>query len=503
MGVRERESRDVCGKGFARVRRGSTACLFFVLFAAVLSAAGVSAADGGGGSTAPGPAAVGGVLEARVADSHVLFVCGVGEGVGKVFIRISFPFPSAVRVEGRLNGEPAGAVESVKFEVKRDEGVYEVSNGVVSVRVEERRWKMSITRNGGGVVFAEFDGGGDFSGMGVGAGMVRVTAAMHPGERFYGFGEKFDGVDQRGKEVTMELSDAYQSTTGATYKSIPFFISSGRYGILLNSPMRCVFRMGSVSDGFYSFEVPDGEIDYYVFADEGPLGVIRDYTEVTGRIKLVPRWALEPWLSRREMVGWTNTATAEADVDMMIADGYRLGVVLWEGFRRRFYRTYEKQVPDITDLVNRWHRMGLKLVFWSMTGQLDDTPEEREKYGFSEERNGEFFVRNPDGSFLLGGIHGGKVYIDPTNPEAMEWWLKTVYEHRLLGEGGASTREKWNLDGVKIDFCEFFPGDETPVLMKDRRKGMANIHPVLFSERVYDWRQEMKPDGGITWVRGG
>ncbi len=314
-------------------------------------------------------------------------------------------------------------------------------------------------------------------------------------EHFYGFGEKFNGLDQRGNKVVMELADAYMVSDGNTYKSIPFFLSSKGYGLLVNSARRIVFHMGDEHNDKYSIEYPGEVFEYYIFTDKDPLKNISQYTEITGKSPLIPQWSLEPWLSRRTVTGWDRVETAECEVDKMIADGFRLGVILWEGIASRIFPKEQSEL--MYKLSNKWHEMGIKQVFWSRVGHIREKQKRKEKIPDS------YFIRKADSTLCEGGFNGCYYYFDPTNPEAMDYWWNTYYNHVVTGQNEKSVPGHWNLDGVKIDFCELFPKDDSNLLTYSKVDGMHNLHAVLFSEQIYNRLNELKPDGGITWVRGG
>ena len=317
-------------------------------------------------------------------------------------------------------------------------------------------------------------------------------------EHFYGFGEKFNGLDQRGNKVVMELADAYMVSDGNTYKSIPFFLSSKGYGLLVNSARRIVFHMGDEHNDKYSIEYPGEVFEYYIFTDKDPLKNISQYTEITGKSPLIPQWSLEPWLSRRTVTGWDRVETAECEVDKMIADGFRLGVILWEGIASRIFPKEQSEL--MYKLSNKWHEMGIKQVFWSRVGHIREKQKRKEKIPDS------YFIRKADSTLCEGGFNGGYYYFDPTNPEAMDYWWNTYYNHVVTGQNEKSVPGHWNLDGVKIDFCELFPKDDSNLLTYSKVDGMHNLHAVLFSEQIYNRLNELKPDGGTylgAWRRFG
>lgn len=434
------------------------------------------------------------IIAHTVLHDAVSFTCLAGADNRQASVQISFPFPDAVRVRIHAGEKSFANIRGKSFEMGQDETSYYLKTDSVSLIIRKQPWQLTIFRSNGDTVFSQIPARSGWTSSANGRKNLRIAAIMQENEGFFGFGEKFNGMNQRGKKVVMKISDAYVSQDARTYKAIPFFISSARYGLLVNSALPLVFHLGDESESFYSFEIPDSEIDFTVFANANPLTVIQQYTEITGWPRLVPKWALEPWLSRRSMTGWDNTATAEADVDMILHDGYRLGVILWEGIRGQFNK---EQDPDMHWLSDKWHDLGLKQVFWSRAGHINSTSK------VLKNANKAYFIRHSDSTLCIGGFKGGYAYIDPTNPQAISWWEKTLYEPYASGKNGHSVPGHANLDGVKIDFCELFPKYRPPLLMNKQVKGIENLHAVLFSEQIYSWLQQRKPDGGITWVRGG
>ena len=423
----------------------------------------------------------------------VEFTCAVSSPEkDAVSIQLSFPSVDVVKVQ--IGHEKTDGIEKegVPFIFSEQDDEFRIKTDSLWVTLKKSSWQLSIYRANWELVYSEQE---RQSGLMLNENQkVYIAANMEPDEHFYGFGEKFNGFDQRGNEVVMELDDAFASTDGKTYKSIPFFISSRQYSLLVNSAKRVIFHMGDVSETGYSFENPGEKLEYFIFTNRNPLKAISQYTSITGRSPLIPRWSLEPWLSRRRITGWSDVGTAEMDIDMILNDGYRLGVILWEGIRNLFKGDQSARLHRLSD---KWHGLGIKQVFWGQEGHIP-------LKGISEEKvNKNYFILRDDSSYCIGKRYGGSVYIDPTNPEAMDWWKNRFYRHALTGKDGKSKPGHWNMDGIKIDFCDFFPKDDSNLLMNVDTEGMHNLHPVFFSEQIYDWLQQIKPDGGITWVRGG
>ena len=434
------------------------------------------------------------IIGDSISRNAVDFACLYGEEDNDASIRISFPFNDVVRVQISQGRESFANEIGKSFNIQQSEKSFQLTTNSLLVDIQKQPWQLTISRLNGEIVYTQIPEQSGYLTSDSGTQTLGISAAMQHNEGFYGFGEQFNGMNQRGNKVVMEIYDAYAEEGSRTYKAIPFFISSARYALLVNSTLPVVYDLGVESNHFYSFENPDGEIDYLVFTNKDPLTIIEEYTDVVGKSRLIPKWSLEPWLSRRSMTGWDNTITAEADIDMLLKSGYPLGVILWEGIRRQFDK---KQSPDAHTLSDKWHALGLKQVFWSLAGHI------RNSADILKKANPNYLIRNNDSTFSIGGFKGGHVYIDPTNPDAMKWWIKSFYEPYIDSKNDLSVPGFANLDGVKIDFCELFPKYNLPLLMKKSVKGIENVHSVLFSEQIYDWLQQVKPEGGITWIRGG
>ena len=340
--------------------------------------------------------------------------------------------------------------------------------------------------------------------------ILELVSDINIEEHFYGLGERLNGFDQKGKRVTMQLSDAWSRSNELAYKAVPFYMSSRNYGFLVSTAERVIFDIGNERTNEAKIIMPGQSAEFVIFASNSPLKVIEQYTDITGKSPIIPTWSLEPWLSRRGHAGWTNTKYCKQEMDQLEEHGYRFGVVLWEGLRRQFEK---EQEPSVYSLVNYWHNKGMKAIFWDRTGQLQETPENKLKYKYDEEPVKSYFICDKNNDLVRVGSKGGTVnpdsgksafiYIDPTNPEAMEWWFENIYAQKILSDNGESGPNGYNLDGIKIDFAELFPSYLKDYKTHIPTPGIANVHAVKFAEAVNDWLTEVKPDGGITWGRGG
>ena len=70
---------------------------------------------------------------------------------------------------------------------------------------------------------------------------VSISSASDGEDHFYGFGEKFNGLDQAGKVVNMLTFDDPGNKGDHSYKVAPWFINNRGYGVHLDSTARSRF----------------------------------------------------------------------------------------------------------------------------------------------------------------------------------------------------------------------------------------------------------------------
>ena len=84
---------------------------------------------------------------------------------------------------------------------------------------------------------------------------------LDPQEAIFGLGERFDGVERRGRKVDFVNHDAIGTSNTRTYINVPFFWSTNGYGCFVNSIARTEWDMGmseagTVGVSFHLFRPP-------------------------------------------------------------------------------------------------------------------------------------------------------------------------------------------------------------------------------------------------------
>lgn len=113
-----------------------------------------------------------------------------------------------------------------------------------------------------------------------------ISIALQKGERFYGGGSTSrDHIQHRGELLRMWTT--YQHTE----IPMPFMISSRNWGIFNNTTRKNFFDIGSYQPDVFSIYNTTDEADFYLMFGHSMRDVIDDYTTITGRPYLLPKWA--------------------------------------------------------------------------------------------------------------------------------------------------------------------------------------------------------------------
>ena len=173
-----------------------------------------------------------------------------------------------------------------------------------------------------------------------GADVAATAAAFvtHSGERFLGFGERANAVDQSGKEVKSFVSDGpwlenerdfmkniipaagLDSRDDSTYYPIPWLLSTAGFGVLSDNDQNVVHRLGSETRQAWSVEASAQELKLRVFAGPKPADVLR---RMSARLGRQPRAAAPfffgPWFQSAgsAVEGAAAMKAADAPISLM------------------------------------------------------------------------------------------------------------------------------------------------------------------------------------------
>ncbi|ANC77412.1 hypothetical protein ABE65_011600 [Fictibacillus phosphorivorans] len=347
---------------------------------------------------------------------------------------------------------------------------------------------------------------------------LKFNFTLKEGEKLYGFGERYNSLDQRGNVLDCFVYNQYRDQGTRTYMPVPYFVSSTGYGMWIDTLRWSNFDLGSNLYDLLQIECDLGEDPFKMHLFTGGITeVIQQFTLETGRPILPPVWAFGPWMSSnnwdrdkvvREQVELTNELKIPSTVLVLEqwsdeATYYIFNDAEYTVKEENDYHRYEDfhfpewgRWPDPKGLTDYLHDNGLKLILWQipimkyLNRQHHHQKDSDENYmiqkGFMVKKNNRTPYRMPEGWFKESML------MDFSSPEGKEWWFnKRQY---LLDIG---------VDGFKTDGGEFVFGKD--LLFSDGRTGdeMRNQYPNDYVEAYYDFANAKDPGSAMTFSRAG
>ena len=313
-----------------------------------------------------------------------------------------------------------------------------------------------------------------------GVAMIGDSFASRPGEGFFGFGGRHNALDQHGNTFSSFVSEEnvngltgvgvggggrslYPNGPAAAYYPQPEFISSHRYGFLVDQPQLLRFQLDDQRPDAWNVTASSSGLRFVVAPGSGPRA-IRSLTDLTGRQPLPPRWGLGPMLDRLvKNFGETDEdyqSNLAADLDNMVR--YHLPLKAYriegwgfpggnDGFSLHTYTSPAEQAQAISTLRSRGIHPLVYFRPW-MTANSQAVA------------NG-WVAKRADGSpYITSGTTNQPIaLLDFTNPIAVRFWQGELAKAFDLGA-----------DGFMQDFGEevlagmHFHNGETGVTMHNR-----------------------------------
>ena len=306
-------------------------------------------------------------------------------------------------------------------EIKENKESWLLSTDSLEIVVNKSPLKIKIENKKGEILCEDYDG---FQVTWQGT-EVTSHKKLFPDEKFIGLGEKTGPLNRRGEKYENWNSDvpAYLANQDPLYQTIPFFMGIHdqlTYGIFLDNSFRTKFNFGASSDDlFSSFSAANGELNYYFFGSPTIAGIIRDYTWLTGRMKLPPYWSLGYQQCRWSYYPETEVLNlAQNFRDKKIpCDVIYLDIDYMDSYK--IFTWNKDKFPDPKGMIAKLNGMGFHLA------TIVDPGIKVEK-GYSSFEEGvinDYFVKYPDGKYYIGSVWPGRCHFpDFTKESTRKWW---------------------------------------------------------------------------------
>lgn len=293
-------------------------------------------------------------------------------------------------------------------------------------------------------------------------------------EAFYGFGERYNTLDQRGNLLDTIVYNQWQNQGKRTYFPVPYFLSSRDYSFFLENNGNTLFDLCSSMEDRWSYQVEmDGReaFGFILWPDPDPAERIRRFTDQVGKPVLPPTWAFGLWMSSN---CWNSQQRVQEEVQKSLRHEIPASVVVLEAWsdETTIFQWYDAEYPlrdpgehlrcedyhfpadgrwpDPKGMVEELNELGMELVLWQVP-VIKSLHEEHMHYGPQPQHkaNWEYLIekqyclfhesgepyRIPDQNWFARSLMP-----DFTHPDAARWWMeKRRYLVEDIGVAGFKT----------------------------------------------------------------
>ena len=321
----------------------------------------------------------------------------------------------------------------------------------------------------------------------------RSTTRFRDDEHIYGFGERAAALNLVGKSYRSWNTDpggSYTTGDDPLYICTPVLMalgSTGSYLIYFENSFPATFDFHPL--GFVQFS--GGALQYY-FSVGTPEELLVQYSELTGRPPLPPRWVFGYHQSRwgyrsdseiRDLVAGFEShqipiGAIHLDIDYM--DGYRV------------FTTDKSRFPNLRQLSDDLKKKDINLVTIIDPGVKQDSSYPVYQAGIKEN----VFCLSKNNKVLHGVVWPGRAaYPDFTDPIVRQWWGENYRFHLDAGIAGF-----WHDMNEPVSFSAW-GGNSLPRTTKHNLEGSFgnhleahNLYGFLMNKAAYESLRVINPD---------
>lgn len=344
---------------------------------------------------------------------------------------------------------------------------------------------------------------------------MRVNFKPDAKEKFTGFGMK-PLADTDRLHVTGQVARRNYGEQGVPSRGsqgnllVPFFISDKGYGLYFNTTFPNEFNFVAKGQFYAQFETQNepADLDYFIIQGPKPAKILDQYTKLTGRPLLPPKWAFGLQYSDNEpgQNGLINADWWKKNVEEMYAKGFAMDHIVYDndwregsgGWSGSWFEFSKERYPDPAGFAKWYRDLGLTVTLDFNMNIANDSA------GWKPEYNMPLNEKcNDDNS---------NSYPDYSNPE-MRKWVWELFKTKAFDQKLAFPGEGIWIDEPDGIWGHCVAGKRT----FDKRTWLENQNYYYFligKAIVQDgWMKDMKIKQGkqkkpdtlrpYVWIRGG
>ncbi|PQJ80925.1 glycosyl hydrolase [Polaribacter porphyrae] len=411
--------------------------------------------------------------------------------------------------EKEIQGSHAVVLSEKYNDVEFDENETKInfSSNQVAVKITKKPFNISYWQNGIKLTSEKngYQKTNDFE---------TITLSLTSDEVLYGTGARALGMNRRGNRLRLynRAHYGYETTSKLMNFTIPLVVSSKKYMVHFDNPAIGYLDLDSKKENSLTYETISGRKTYQIIAGDSWEDLIDNYTNLTGKQPLPPRWVLGNFSSR---FGYhsqkeTEETIAKFKVEKIPVDGVILDLYWFgKGMKGTMgnLEVYKDSFPDMQQMVSNLKNKGVKTVLitepfivdkskkWQEANQKEvlakDTLGNSAKYNFYFGNTSIVDIYKKEGRNWFWNIYKGILDLgvkglwgDLGEPEVLPSWVsfgknqkfKADEIHNIYGHDWA----RLIFEGYKKDF----PNERPFILMRAGSSGSQRFGMIPWSGDV-------------------
>lgn len=315
---------------------------------------------------------------------------------------------------------------------------------------------------------------------------------------FFGFGEQYNALDQRGEAFPLLTSEQgigrggflwlIEGDAHTTYLPMPYFLDARGFGAAIETDARVLVDLCQTNPDAAWFDVEQAQpADFVVFHGPTPKDVVRQVGDVYGRPSALEDWALGPWIG---IQGGQQAVLDEADaLDAASVPYTALWAQDWVGRRDfsmnqvgvRYHWTADTTLyPDLAGMVTTLHGRGKRFLAYANPWVVE--PENH----FADMEAAGLLIENAAGATYR--------MVAPSTQQSSLPDLTLAATHAYIAGFLDAMVTTYGIDGWMCDFGEALPLD---AVVSDGTPGVLahNRFPILWTALNHERLREQRPTG--------
>jgi alpha-glucosidase (family GH31 glycosyl hydrolase) len=323
------------------------------------------------------------------------------------------------------------AIKNSNLKTSINDYIFELPNSDLSVTIKTNPFQISYAKKGK-IFLSEKDGFVQKDSSQVTSFTISAT------EKLYGGGSRVIGMNRRGNRLKLYNKARYGYETEADLMNfcIPLVLSSEIYAIHFDNPTIGYLNLDLFKNNTLEYEALSGRKTYQVIIGDSWTNLIENYTTLTGKQPLPPRWAFGNFASRFGYHSQEETIKTiqkfkedNIPVDAVILDLYWFGKDI-KGTMGNL-EVFRDSFPDFEKMVADFNKMGIKTIPVTEPFILSSSKK------WNETKSQNLLVTNTDGNTATWDFYFGNTsLLDVFKPETKTWFWNIYKDLANKGVGG-------------------------------------------------------------------